>query len=376
MKIFTILKKEILQSIREPRNIIFMILVPICLILILSAVFSKHFDSNSDFKDVNLLYTFEDNANNDAFESFLDTCKKLNITLIKEDNIQHGIGSVKGREDTAYVLFRNESDKIEFYKNDKNSFKADLIETLLRAFVQKFNIFSAINEISETAEDKVLQYKDMSYEYTKEEPIQGSGVPSSKDYYSVSMITVIILFSMMTGAFAFKGEKTTKTGIRIAITPIKNYEVIIGKILGSFISTAFQISILLLFTKYVLKTFWGPNIGSVVILLASEIVMATSAGMLLSFFVKNDMALLGVISGLANLFAFIGGGFIPIDSFNGVASIIAYSSPVKWNSQAIFGIIYSNNTSFAFEIIAVNLVIATIAIIIGTFKFRREVATV
>jgi ABC-2 type transport system permease protein len=196
--------------------------------------------------------------------------------------------------------------------------------------------------------------------------------PKSMDYYAISILTLFILYSSLTGSFAVKGEKIMKTADRLMCCPVKKYEILIGKILGTFIVSSLQVTIVFLFTRFVLKADWGTNLGVIILLLLSEILMAVSLGIGLAFAIKNDMAITAIIQTIIPFIAFLGGGYIPVDNFNKYLLNVADFTPLRWINRSLFQVIYANDFSTVWGAVIINLAIAVIFVTIASVKIRRE----
>lgn len=193
--------------------------------------------------------------------------------------------------------------------------------------------------------------------------------PTAMDYYAVSMLTLIILYSSITGAHAIKSERVTKTINRLICSPAKKYQIFIGKIFGSLAITILQVLIVIVVSKYVLKAYWGSHVGIVLLLVGAEIIMAVSMGIAVSFLVKNES---GVLNILVPLIAFFGGAYGPVEMYG--ANVLRFSdlSPLRWINKATFSVIYSNDFSTVGAAIGINLCVAVIFIVIASLHFRKE----
>ena len=100
--------------------------------------------------------------------------------------------------------------------------------------------------------------------------IDGKRKPNSTDYYSVTVLTMIIMYSSITGLSSIRKEKNLKTGNRILCSPAKKHEILIGKVMGCIVVTVIQALTVLLFSKLVLNAYWGTNIGAIMALLSQK----------------------------------------------------------------------------------------------------------
>ena len=156
---------------------------------------------------------------------------------------------------------------------------------------------------------------------------------------------------------------------RLLCAPVKKYEVLTGKILGALVITSLQVVVVILMSKFLLKTYWGNHMGVILILLASEVAMAVSLGIGVAFLFKNER---GILNLLIPLIAFFGGSYLPLEGFGKTMLLIAKFSPVGWVNKAIFSVIYSNDYSSVATAIIMNLSLAAIFVLIASLSFRKE----
>jgi ABC-2 type transport system permease protein len=367
MTIIRVLSKEIVQNLRNVKAMVMMLLFPLILMLVLGSALSGAFDQSSQFKDVNIIYTSpSDGSLAQAFSGFLTKGREMGFNFTKTQNAQEAVERVKNGN---YACFINVGEnELEIYENDKDAFKAQLVEGVLGAFIQRYKAISQIALVNPAVVGKIINDQS-NPNFVKLLSLGEMRQPKSIDYYAVTMLTLIILYASKGGAYAIKGEKTAKTMSRLLCAPIKKYEVLTGKILGSLVITSLQVLVVILISKFVLKAYWGDHLGVISLLLASEVAMAVSLGIGVAFMVKNES---GILNFLIPLFAFFGGSYMPIDGFGKTMLFITNFSPVRWVNKAIFGVIYSNDYSSVAQAIIINLGLAAIFVVIASFSFRKE----
>lgn len=371
MNIINILMKEVKQSIRNKRAILMMVLLPIVLSTILGTALTGLFDTAKNLKDINLLYTIEGNGpTSSSFNTLMEKGQKMGITFTAVKNFKEGADCIRDAKYTAYIVVKEDQGTIELFKNNRQNFEANFAETFLNTFVQRYNAVHEIAEVSPRALGEIN--KENPFDYIQVESLDKKRQPSAKDYYGVTILTLIILYSSLSGAWSIKGETVRKTGSRIICSPVKKHEIFLGKILGVFLITSLQISIVILFSKYVLKAYWGPHMGIVLLLIAAEVVMAISVGIGAAFLIKNETAMAGVLNMIIPFVVFFGGGYVPLENLSKLLQQIANVSPLKWTNQAIFQVIYSSNFSLAPAAVTINLAVAAVILVISSFVFRKE----
>lgn len=368
MTILRVFSKEVIQNLRNVRAMTYLVLFPIILILVLGTALSGAFNKSTEFNDINIIYTSPSNGPLvQAFKGFMTKGEEIGFTFSEAQSVPEAVELVRNGKYSSYINVGENG--LEVYKNDQDSFKAQLVEGVLGTFIQRYKALSQIALVNPGVVGEII--KDQSNpNFVKLSALGELRQPKAMDYYAVTMLTLIILYSSLTGAHAIKDEKTAKTMNRLLCAPVKKYEVLTGKILGTLVITSLQVLVVVLISKFLLKTYWGTHLGVICLVLASEVVMAVSLGIGVAFVVRNERGILNV---LIPLMAFFGGCYIPIEDLGKTLLLISNYSPVRWVNKAIFSVIYSNDYSSVTTAIIINLCLALVFVVIASFSFRKEV---
>lgn len=376
MNIFRILIKVIRQNIRDKKSMAMMILFPILLILVLgNALKNTNGYMNTSIEKSKILYYIQNTgiAAKDFKENIIDKGSELNIDFVETNDIEAAKKQIKDINKYNSFILMKDDDTIEIYKNSKFNTLSGLSESVINSYVQRYNTIVKIAKENPLKLREILS--DTNTHYTNIVSLNKARTSSSIDYYTITMITLIIMYGVSYSLFGISGEMINKTGNRILSAPVKKYEFLIGNILGFVLLIIFQISIVILFTKYVLNSYWGNNMIPVVLVIISQIIMVISLGMGFGFTFKNSNTANGIINVLIPIFEFLGGGYFSVDGLSSeFFRILKGLSPVAWTNKAIFSVIYGNDISKVLPAIAVNISIAAVCIAVSSIKFRRELA--
>lgn len=361
------------MNFRDKQGMALMILFPIILIIILGAEFSSEFNGDSSsYKSINVLYKTENDDKNSAFITFYNEGKKMGINFTEAKSIEEGKKSIKNSKYACFVVDREDEGKLELYKNDRNnSIEAGIVEIVITSVAQRYNLTYEIAKANPLYVNKMNDTSKIDFANSIE--FQGKKQPRAIDYYSITMITLIIMYASSVGAWSIKEDKLTKTGMRIMASPVKKYEILTGKLLGITAITAFQILTVFLFSKYLLNTYWGSNVLTVLGIMMSEIIMVICLGIGIAFIIKDEHIMSSVLNIAIPLIVFFGGGYIPLEVLNNkTINMLSCFSPLKWTNTAIFNVIYSNDYSYIPTAIAINLSISAAFILIAVLMFKKE----
>ncbi|MDF2882542.1 MAG: hypothetical protein K0R54_3099 [Clostridiaceae bacterium] len=372
MKILQVAVKEIKQNLRDRKGMAMMILFPILLMLVLGSALSGGFNNTISLKDTKVLYSISGSGQGkDYFINFTDTMKKSGIQFQQTDNINRDLDSIK---DTTYACLINVDTKnnvIDLYENEKYDFKASIVKVVLNTYVQRYNL------ISQVAKEKPMEVKniiaDNTANYVSVESIDKRITPSALDYYAITMLTMIIMYSSLSGSFSIGGEYKNKTAYRLLSTPISKFEILTGKAIGNILSAIIQVIAVIIFSKFVLKAYYGNHILQFLILLLSEIIMAVAIGMSVSFIFKRQSISTIILNMFIPLMVFFGGGYGPLDGMgNSLLTSFSKLSPIKWTNDTAFALIYGNGSSNLNISILINIGIAAAFLIISSTLFIKE----
>lgn len=372
MNIIRILAKDFKQNIRDWKANIMMILFPIVLIIILGAAFSGVFDSNFDLSNVRVQYTVNSSQQlADGFKGFAEEInKELGIEFEEAADEAVGMESIKTGKYSCYVVLSGNPDDIKLYKNARYHFEADLVESMLKTFTKRYDAISEIAKSNPAILGDIMS--DTAMDFVEIQSLDKKKQPGSLDYYAVTMLTLILMYASMTGFSAIKSEQNLKTGSRVLCGPVSKYEVLIGKVLGGIAITLVQASIVLLFSKYILKADWGNDLVTILIVVVTESIMAISMGTGIAYLIKDEGAAQGIMNTVLPIVIFFGGGYMPISEMGGVIERISMASPLRWTNDAIFHVIYDADYGLVPIAILVNLAVAAAFITISAAGSRKE----
>lgn len=374
MKILSIIIKEFIINLRDYKANAMMVLFPIVLIAILGTAFNGVFSGSIEFDDTKVLYKVEAKDNAvfaTAFESFSSQLsKETGIVFEKTDDFEGSKAGVEDKTYSAFVHIRENPLQIDIYRNERSGLDMTLLENSIASFIESYDGMMAIagNNPAALGMARLQEYKG----HVQVRSLDKKRQPGSMDYYAVTMLTLILFYSSLTGFWAIRNEVVQNTASRILCAPVHSYELLTGKVIGSIFVSFIQGLVVLLFSKLVMKTYWGEDLLSVVLLISSYAIMTTCLGVAIAFLIKSSEAASGILNTIIPIFVFLGGGYVPLYVMGGTISDMSVISPVKWINSALFGIIFDGNYSDMFVSIPLNLGLAALFIAISVLFSRRR----
>ncbi|MGI6528118.1 MAG: ABC transporter permease [Clostridia bacterium] len=370
MNTLNIIIKELKQLVRDKKSNAIMILLPIVLIFILSKAFSGNFGQTLKLGDVSVLYTMNaEESLEQSFEMFMETInKELGIQFVEASKKKEGLKAVKDVKYACYIMI--EENEIEIYKNERYNFSANLVESMVRSFAKRYDALNEIAKSNPQAIEAILSDETMNF--TEIKSLDGKRSPSSLDYYAVTMLTLFLLYSSLTGYSSIKSEQYLRTQYRIFASPVKKHEYLTGKIIGDLSISLLQAMCVFIFGKYLLNANWGSDIPTVLLVVLAECIMTVSLGACTAVLFQKGETGIAVINIAIPVMAFLGGGYVPLSQTGDAINKLSVISPLKWTNEAIFKVIYNNDYSSVPIAIGISIGIAAIAIMLTAIKTGKE----
>lgn len=373
MNIINVMIKEMKQNLRSKKSLIMMILYPIVLMVVLGTALSGAFDSSAGFSEINVLYTNPGGTPlAQAFQGFVARSQEMGMVFTLEPDREQGMQSIKSGAYACYVIVSGA--RVELVKNDSQAFRGILVETMLSTFTRRYNAVYEIAKANPAMAGEIMN-RPASGDYVKTSSLSERKQPRALDYYAITMLTLIILYGSTRASYAIFNEKLMKTESRLYCAPVKKSALLLGKILGMLLITMLQVIIVVVFCKYLLGTYWGSHLGTVLLLLTSEVVFAVSLGIGMAFMARGEVGpAIGILNLIIPFLVFLGGGYVPIDSFGKTILMVANISPIKWINSAIFQVIYNNDFGTVLQSVLINVGLAVGLLVFAFFCVRKEVA--
>ncbi len=372
MNILNIAKKEIIQNLRNKSVMIIMCALPIFLIFILGVTFSSMMNgSKLNLDEMWVPYSIDEGSYlSEAFEAMTNEIKIDNLSFSKAEDKEEAKELVRKMKAICFIEVDGKENTITIYKNDRFDTEVGLVESVLSAFVDKYNVMALIYKDSPESLERVMKAED-ALSYVDIKGVVATRKPNSMDYFGIVITSLFILYSIMTGYASISDERSKLTGNRLTITPISKGQIFLGKLLGCIVITVIQASVVLIVSKIFLKVYWGENPVKVLFMYFLEIIMAVSIGIGFGMIFRNK-PVDGLLHTLIPVMAFFGGSYAPIEQFGtGMMLKLSYISPVRWVNGSIFESIYSNSNSFYINAVIILSTISVIFLVLSSIKFRR-----
>lgn len=370
-----VIKATILNCVRDRKNLIFMLVFPLFLILIIGNTLSSYFDKmNTNFaiEDLSICYIDEGNNNiNEVFKTFVNIVKEskeINNVEIKEiSNIEEGKREVQVNR--AIVLYLKDN-TIEMYSNDDSYIRSSTVYQILNSISNKYNTIAEVYTISPQRAGEIINSENNNFIEENNIPYEKS--PNSMNYYGVAEIGLMLFYFINYPLFTLKEDKRSNIKDRIKISGLSTPKYYLASFTGYFMFS-FGVSL----TTYILSSIlfdinYGNNLLVLPLAMIPFLIIVNGIGTIMPIiFKENKVASIIVQNIIIPVLCFLGGGYVAVyGEIDGIFDIITKMSPLRWFNSSVFRYIYSDDSSLLinwllFGIIALILIIVLIYLISG-----------
>ena len=328
-RIFAIIRKEFIQITRDRRTLIFTLLMPIIQMVLLG------YAANSDVKNVPLAVL--DQSRTAQSRALLDAFRTTGYFVISyevtsESALERLIG--EGAAKTGLIIPPDFGQKVSRGQSVSVAFIIDGSDSSISA-----GSLAAAQLIGQT------QSAQMQVQRLSRQAVSLSAAPGievrTRVWYNPDMVTTFIMIPAMVGlilqsitstlsASAIVRERENGTIEQLIVTPVRSWELIVGKLFPYTLIAFFDVLEIL-----VLGTLWFhvPIRGSIGLLLALAalfLVTSLSMGLLISTAARTqrEAQTLGMIIQLPSMF--LSGFFFPIAAMPQFLQWVSVLVPLKY----------------------------------------------
>ncbi|MFL0250157.1 ABC transporter permease [Clostridium neuense] len=344
---YYVFKKEFKSCVPQ------MIFLPLILILILGNSLNIMHEGNIKFNECVVVYSSSDKEFQ-AIDGFLkkngDFSKEIKLVRVKQR--KEAVEGLKEGQYNGFIEIKNKGNIKLYIDSEKN---AD--ESLITTFINAYN-FSGNTIINDNS------IKSVKITSNKR-------INSAINYYSVTMLIMIILYSAEYGIGLISEEEEIIN--RTAGLPVKREKIIIGKMLGVIMMMFLVVVIIIAISRVFYKAYWGENYVSLMFPIILFSFLAVNFGMATCLIVRDGATASYIIQTFAIIFTLLGGGYIPTSFFSQGLRKMSIFSPSYAEQNIVFKIIYGygqNIGLFYLELIALATLLFGISMLLTRRRTR------
>jgi ABC-2 type transport system permease protein len=409
-KLFLIGLKDVRLAFRDRAALILMLLAPFLLTLGLGVVTGRFSGSsstgishipvilvNQDGKSLgnSLVTVFQSNDLNGLIDPTLSTDPSDAYKKVDNNQAVAVIIIPEGFTDSIILSSVQATGKvvqIELYSNPTAPTSVGVVKTILDQFISQVEVGRVGGQVAITqlvssgriplqnaqAAGVALGVRQASLSSQSSSIILNNETPSGEavkfDVLALlapGMALMFLMYTVSYGGRSLLNERNQGTLPRLLVSPTTTVQVLGGKMVGTFLTGAAQMYILIEGTTVLFKLQWGDPLAVTALMLAA-VFGAVGWGMLLTAIAKTPGQVSAIGSAMMLTFGILGGSFINMDNMPVWFQYITKITPNAWgmdgfNTLALGGGLHDIQIPIL-TLLAMGLLLFTIAVIL----FRRR----
>jgi len=169
----------------------------------------------------------------------------------------------------------------------------------------------------------------------------GKRTPNSMDYYAVTILVMILLYTGLNGMDLFNKSLLGEAGSRIRLAPISGPALVGGLLAASTATSYLQGMATFLFSALVYRVNWGGRVPLVLLTLLAVVLFSQALCLFLLMLLRRPGAVTGAAQALFFTMTFVSKGYAKF-SWGAAEKVFAYA-PNALAHTVIFGAIYGGN---------------------------------
>lgn len=367
---FEIARKDLLQSFKDKKGLLLSFLLPIVLIALFSLVYGG-FQSSSKDRAQSLLFCDNDqSALSLALLAELEAEKGLKLsikplseaeTLVINGDFPSALLIYKGFEDS---INQGKSTPVEFIYDESRELEMGLTQKALMSTLMPFlgeqgsksQVHSFIDDKygEEMPEDMIAEiHDDIEQQFSPDQEETSVGT-SSIESRAVSVkedmpwgliqafagtSVMMLLFSITGMGSSIIKERDTGTLKRILYSPIKPWEIIMGKFGSGFIFAMVQMSILVLFAWLAFGLDIFRNFSGLILLVFATAMAVSGFGILIASLAKSQKQVESLSLIIILVMSALGGSMMPLFLFPEIIRTVAQFTINYWAIDGFYDVL-------------------------------------
>ena len=200
----------------------------------------------------------------------------------------------------------------------------------------------------------------------------GKRIPNAMDYYAVTMLVMILMYTGQNGFNLFTKCLLGDVGGRIRLAPISTPVLAGGLLAASTVTSFLQGMVTFLFSGLIYGVYWGERIPLVLLTLFAVILFSQALCIFLVMLFRHQGAAVAMAQALFWTMTFVSKGYAKL-TFGPADKVFAYA-PNALAHTVIFGAVYGGNESKMMLSLALLFGMGGILFILAFLMGRRRLA--
>jgi ABC-2 type transport system permease protein len=363
MPIWTIAKYEIIRKLRTRYVLLIQFLMPLLLIFILGSALSGVFkveDKPLNSVKVDILQS-DSGALQEGFQNFLAspvTLKHLQTHVISTR--EEAIERLKdGESEFAVIIPNSFSAQVQAGKAAQwemimghDYLKNVTAQMVFRTYFDKVNQIQAIQITARTTSlEPLKQVEGVTSQSNAANPslvhvgqlAASNSNYTAMQYYAASILVMFLLYSGMITAFSLQNEKVNRTLSRLNGMPIREYQILLGKIIGNMFLSIGQAAVIIGATKLFYGVDWGSHFLTLFLICLCMILASMSLAIVVMLHFQSDSTIALTFQTGIMIMTFLSGGFTPLP--DGFLKQVGSYTLNYWGMQSMFQLMLGSEST-------------------------------
>lgn len=157
-------------------------------------------------------------------------------------------------------------------------------------------------------------------------------------FFIPGMAVFFLMFSMFEGSRSILQEERNWTLQRLMSTPTPTWQIILGKMGGTFLTGLLQFIVLVVSSSLLFGVSWGSSVLGLAIMVVLTVFAASGLGAMLTAFSRNENQAGVVGSAVSLVFGALGGSFFPTDGLTGIVNIASKLTVNRWAMDGLLAL--------------------------------------
>lgn len=334
--------KDVLLFARDRQALILLIAMPIILILILGIALGPVFSGAAEISKTQLVIVDKDRGevSHALIDDVFKSPRLSKIIEVKNLDESQAKDLIRKGELTALLVIPSEfssriksglSSHLDVYADPNQPIRAGIVRGIVSSFANQVGGIQILvkTALGELVERRIVTPRDVpavtpaliavarseaekEFVAIREETAAASKRVNAFQYYAAGMGVMFLLFAAMAGAQSILRERESQTLARLFTTPTDKASILAGKLIGTFLISFVQFSLVIVFTSLVYQVHWGTSLPGIVMILAATVFAATGVAVFIAA-ISRTVATANVLQQFFVMsMALIGGSMFPI----------------------------------------------------------------
>lgn len=347
---------------RNPVNLAILIAFPIVIILILGTALSSYITTDTSLDPVPVAVAADPSGSLGSFLQSEEISRFFDLEFTDRERAE----ALMESGDVSAAIMEDAEGKPSLLCPSGGGIYAELTLSVVDSYSQ----IGAAATIAAMAGRDV--YEILGISVTVEDKPLGKRVPKAIDYYAVTMLVMILLYTGMNGTDLFNKGLLGDTGSRTMLAPAPKPAIIGGLLAASTVTSFLQGMVTFVFTAAVYGVYWGERIPLVLLTLFAMVLFSQSLCIFFMMALRNPGAVTGTVQALFWIMTFVSKGYVKI-SFGEADKIFQYA-PNAMAHTVIFGAVYGGNEDKMMLCLAILFGLGALLFILSFVLGRRRFA--